>query len=113
MLGVWEGLENFNLGLVENLDDLTSLGESGHSLGDELDTALLGLLLKGIVGLNSLDERLVASTLSDVLDSDVNSLAELVSTMDLSDLNTNGNLGDVEHNTSSTMVELIWHTLVD
>lgn len=113
MLSVWKGLEDFDLGLIEDLDDLSNLGESWHSLGDELDTSLLGLLLQDIVALNSLDERFVASALSNVLNSDVDSLAELLSTVDLGDLNTDGRLGDVEHNTGSSVVELIRHTLVD
>lgn len=31
----------------------------------------------------------------------------------LVDLNTNCSLCNIEHNTSSAMVELVWHTLVD
>jgi hypothetical protein len=113
MLSVWQGLENSNLSLIENLDNLTSLGQSGLSLSDELDTLLLGLLLSGIVGLNSLDECFVASTLADMLNSNVDSLAELVTTVNLSDLNTDRGLGDVENDSSSAMIELVRHTLVD
>ena len=113
MLSVWQGLKDSNLSLIENLDNLTSLGQSGLSLGDKLNTLLLSLLLSGIVGLNSLDECLVASTLANMLNSNVDSLAELVTTMNLGDLNTDRRLGDVENNTSSAMIELVRHTLVD
>lgn len=113
MLSVWEGLEDLNLGLIKNLDNLSGLGEGRHSLGDELDTTLLGLLLQDIVALNSLDESLVASALSNVLNSNVNSLAELLTTVDLGNFNTDSRLGDVEHNTGSAVVELIRHTLVN
>ncbi len=113
MLSVWQGLKDSDLSLFEDLDNLTSLGQSWLSLGDKLDTLLLGLLLGSIVGLNSLDESLVASTLANVLNSNVDSLAELLTTKYLGDLNTDSGLGDVENNTSSAMIELIRHTLVD
>jgi len=113
VLGVWEGLEDSDLGLINDLNSLSLLWESWLSLGDELDTLLLGLLLGGIVGLNSLDESLVASALANVFNSNVDSLAELLTTNNLGDLNTNSNLSDIEDDTSSTMVELVWHTLVD
>ena len=113
MLSVWQGLKDSDLSLIEDLNNLTSLGQSGLSLGDKLHTLLLGLLLSGVVGLNSLDESLVASTLADMLNSNVDSLAELLTTNNLGDLNTDGGLGDVENNTSSAVIELIRHTLVD
>lgn len=90
MLSVWQGFKDSDLSLIENLDNLTSLGQSGLSLSDELNTLLLGLLLSGVVGLNALDESLVASTLADMLNSNVDSLAELLSTVNLGDLNTDG-----------------------
>ena len=113
MLGVWKSLENADLRLVNNSDGLAWLWQNRHTLGLKLDTLLLRLLLSDIVGLNSLDEGLVASTLSNVLDSDVNSLAKLVTTMSFGDFNTNGRLGDVENNAGPSMVELIRHTLVN
>ncbi len=113
MLSVGKGLEDLNLGLVKDLDNLSNLRKSWHSLGDELNTALLGFLLENVVALNSLDESFVASALSNVLNSDVNSLAQLLSAVDLSHLNTNCRLSDVEDNTGSAVVELIRHTLMD
>ncbi len=89
MLSVWEGLEDSDLGLVEDLDDLTLLRGNGDSLGDDLNSLLLGILLGSVVLLDSLNERFVASRLANVFDSDVDSLAELLATMSLGDLNTN------------------------
>ena len=113
MLSVWEGLENTNLGLVEDSDGLSGLGQDWDTLSLKLDTNLLSFLLGQIVGLNSLNECFVASTLANMLNSNVNSLAKLVTTMNLGHLNSDSGLGHVENNTSSTVVELIRHTLVD
>ena len=113
MLSVWESLKDSNIGLVEDLDDLSGLGEDGQTLGHQLDAVLLGLLLRSVVLLDALEECLVASRLAHVLNSNVDALAELVSTMDLGHLNTDGRLGHVENDASSSVVELVGHTLVD
>lgn len=113
MLSVWEGLKDTNVSLVEDLDDLSSLGEDRNTLGDELDPLLLSLLLGGVVLLNSLDESLVTARLSDVLNANVDALAKLLAANDLGDLNTDSGLSHVEHDTGSAVVELVWHTLVD
>lgn len=88
MLSVWEGLKDSNVSLVEDLDDLSSLGENRNTLGDELDPLFFCFLLGGVVLLNSLDESLVTARLSDVLNANVDALAKLLAANDLGDLNT-------------------------
>jgi len=69
-------------------------------------------VLDGVVLLHTLEEVLVTAGTADVLDAAVDTLAELSGSDDLGHLNTDGVLGDVENDTSASVVEVVGHTLV-
>ena len=102
-------------GLLGVLDgnDFAGLGSDGHALGDELETLGLGGVLGGVVLLDALEEGLVAATLADVLDANVDALAELSAADDLRHLHADRVLGHVEHDSRAAVVVLVRHTLVD
>ena len=106
-------LEEGDSVLASDGDNLSGFREEGNSLGHNLFACLLGGVLCSVVFLDPLEEGLVATTLTDVLDSHVNTLAELSATNKLVHLNSNSVLCHVEHYTGSAVVELMGHTLVD
>ena len=65
------------------------------------------------VGENSLSVILTAVGKSEVFNSDVDSLLHDGAVNSLLHLNTDGTWVDVENDTSSTMIVLAWHALVD
>ena len=100
--------------LVLTIGKSVSLSRKNRSsLKVDLNTSLSGDVLSLLVGSLSRDDFLLTLGLSDVLDSDVNSLLDNSSVNLLVDSDSNGGLGQVEDNTSSTMVMLVRHTLVD
>merc|ERR1719362_968756 len=83
------------------------------SLRFNLLACLLGLDLSLIVGLNSLDESESASGFSHMLNTNVDSLLDESSINALVDNDTDGMGSHVENTTSLTVIEFVWHTLVD
>ena len=83
------------------------------SLGLNLLTSGLGVSLEAIVFLDSSLEGLSALTLADVLDSDVNSLGNDFASDLFVDNDSDGVLVHIENLSSLTVVELVWHALVD
>jgi|TARA_B110000305_G_C19297827_1_gene567554 hypothetical protein len=83
------------------------------SLGDNLLSGFLSLNLEGIVGLNSCDESKSALRFSEMVDSNVASLWDDSSVDELVKNDTAGMSGDVENSSGFTVIELVWHTLVD
>jgi len=109
----WVHVDSFtrlSLGWVDNVS-LSWLDRK--SLGDDFLSFLLGGDLKGIVSLDSLDESLSRSGLSDMLNSDTDSLWDDSSVDQFVDNDTDGDSGDVENSSGLTVVELVWHTLMD
>lgn len=85
----------------------------GVTLQVNLLTSLTGGLLGGLVGLDTLNDLLLTLGLADVLNAYMNTLLDDASIDELVHTNTNSGLGNVEDDTSTSMVVLVWHTLVD
>lgn len=101
---------------VVGLVDGKGLGLSGGAgLSSELDNLVLGLGLLSleIVGLDSVKELLSALGVLDVLDSEVDSLLHESVANNLVDDDANSGLGHVVDDSSSAVVELVGHTLLD
>ena len=88
-------------------------GTDGLSLSDNLLSLLLGLDLEGVVLLNSLDEGLSGSGLSDVLNSNMNSLGDDSSIVTLVHNNTDGVGSHIEDSAGFSVVVLVGHTLMN
>jgi len=91
---------------------------SGSGLDvDSLDVnegaGLLGLGDSGVVGDDSVKETLSRLGVSDVLNSEVDSLGDDSSVVLLVDDNTDGLSRDVEHSTGGSVVDLVGHTLLE
>ena len=85
---------------------------SVNSLGVDLFTSSLSFSLLGIVFSHSSLEGLSALTLTNVLDSDVDSLGEDSASNLFVDDNTDGMLIDIKNSSSLSVVELVGHALV-
>jgi hypothetical protein len=88
-------------------------GLDGQALGEDLDALFLGLALLGVVLLDAALERLAALAPTHMLNSDVDSLGDDVSSVLLVDDDTDGVLVHVEHAAGLAVVELVGHALVD
>ena len=86
---------------------------SDLSLGGDSLSILLSLVLQSIVLLNSLDESSFAVRDDYVFSSNVDSLLDESTVDRLEDLNTDGSWVDVENLTSSSVIEVMWQTLLD
>lgn len=86
---------------------------SDLSLGRDFLSSLVSLVLEFIVLLNSLDEGRFAVRDDYVLSSNVNSLLDESSVDGLVDLDTDGSWVHVEDLTGSSVVEVVWETLLD
>ena len=84
-----------------------------HSLGVELDSLCLSLSLLGIILSHSSLEGFSALALSDVLDSDVDSLRNDSASVLFVDDQPNSMLSHIENSSCFSMVEFVGHTLVD
>ena len=83
------------------------------SLGADLFTSLLGFSLQGVVLSNSLLESFSALTQTNVFNSDMNSLGDDSVANSFVDNDTDSLLVDIEDSASLSMVEFVWHALVD
>ena len=106
----WVHVLEATLGWV---NDVGSGWSDWLSLGDNLLSGFLGLNLLCIVGLDSGDESKSALRFSEMVDSDVASLWDDSSVDELVKNDTAGMSGDVENSSGFTVIELVWHTLVD
>jgi hypothetical protein len=89
------------------------LWELWGTLQVDLDTSLAGFIL-GLLVINlSLQNLLLALGLANVFNAHMNTLFKDTSIDKLVDTDTDGRLGNVEDNSSSSVVDLVWHTLVD
>ena len=71
------------------------------------------LFLGSFVLLLTSQNFLLALGCSDVLNTNVDSLLNDASVHKLVDTNSHGTLGNIENNSSASVVSLVWHTLVD
>jgi len=97
--------------LGRNVTSFTGLDR--QSLQDDLDTSLGGFLALASVLLDTVKELLTALGVLDVLNTDVDALLQVTVANALVDNDTNSRLGDVVHNTGTTVVELVGKTLLD
>ena len=106
----WVHVLEATLGWV---NDVGSRWSNWLSLGNDLLSGFLSLNLEDIVGLNSCDESKSALRFSEMVDSNVASLWDDSSVDELVKNDTTGMSGDVENSSGFTVIELVWHTLVD
>ena len=88
-------------------------GEEGDTLSVDLLATLGGLLLEGVVPLDTLDESLTGEGLADVLNADVEALGDNAGVHTLVNNDTNGLPGHVEDSAGLSVVELAGHTALD
>lgn len=94
------------------LAKVASLGELWRTLEVDLVSSLGSLCLGGFVVLDALQDLLLALGFSHVLDADVNALLDDSAIDQLVDTHSDGGLGDVEDDSSASVVALVRHTLV-
>ena len=92
-------------------DGVASTRLGGDSLQEDLLTLVLAL--EGLVALHEVEVLQSALGGLDMLDTDVDSLLDDAVSHLLVHLHTHRGLGDVEHNSSASVVSLEGHTLVD
>ena len=110
----WKRLDGGNLSInTGSLEEVCFLGKLGGTLEVDLDTSLGSLCLGGLIVDDALQNFLLALGLSYVLNTDMNTLLENTSIDKLVDTDTDGRLGNVEDNSSASMVTLVRHTLVN
>ena len=85
----------------------------GVTLEVDLFSTLTSGLLGSLVGLDTGDDLLLALGRTDVLNTNMDTLLKDASVNVLVHTNTDGGLGDVENDTGTSVVVLVWHTLVN
>ena len=93
--------------------EICGLWKDWSTLQVDLNTSRASEVLSGLVLDLSLKDFLLALGLADVLNTDMDTLLKNTSINELVDTNTDSRLGHVEDNSSSSVVTLVWHTLVD
>jgi len=93
--------------------EVSFLGGLSLTLQVHLFTSLASSLLGSLVGLDTLNNFLLTLGLTDVFNSDMDTLLKNTPVDKLVHTNTNGGLGHIENNTSTSVVVLVRHTLVD
>ncbi len=110
----WKRLDSGdNTVLSGLLKEVPSLGELGSPLQVDLFSGLAGFLLCSLVGYLTGKNLLLALGLADVLNANVDTLLKDTSIDKLVYTYPNSRLGYVEHDSGTSVVMLVWHTLVD
>ena len=99
--------------ISSSLQEVSLLGKLGCTLEVYLDSRLRGFGLGSLILLLSLQDFLLALGLPHVLDTNMNTLFNNSSIDYLVDTHTHSRLGDVENDSSSSVVSLVGHALVD
>ena len=99
-------------GVVLDGDDTSLTGLSGLALEVDVLALLLGLTLLGGVRLDAVQELLSALGVTDVLDTDVDTLLEVAAVDDLVADDTDTTGGNVVDDTGLAVVELVGETLL-
>ena len=101
------------LGVTRRFQKVSLLGKLGCSLQIDLDTGLGGFRLGLFVIDLALEDFLLALGVTDVLDSNMNTLFDDASVDQLVDTDSDSRLGDIEDDSGASVVSLVGHTLVD
>lgn len=102
-----------NTVLSSSLKEVSSLGLKRLTLEVNLYSSLLGLNFGKLVGNLAGDDFLLTGRLPDVLNAYMDTLLKDASVDGLVDTNSNGRLGNVENDTSTSVVVLERHTLMN
>ena len=106
-------LNGGELGVTRRFQKVSLLWQLWCSLKVDLDTSLGGFGLGLFVVDLALKDFLLALGVTNVLNSDMNTLFDDASVDQLVDTDSNSGLGDVEDNSGASVVSLVGHTLVD
>lgn len=110
----WKRLDRSDFTIISgSLEEVSILWKLGSSLKIHLDSSLCGFSLGSFVVLLSLQDFLLALGWSDVLNANMNTLFDNSSIDQLVDTYTDGRLRNIEDDSSSSVVSLVGHTLVD
>jgi len=83
------------------------------SLDIDVGASGLGVLDGSVVSNNTVEETLTRFGVLDVFNTDIDTFWDDTSTNLLVDDDTDGSLGNVENTSSGTVVDLVWHTLLE
>jgi len=106
-------LNGGELGVTRRFQKVSFLWQLGCSLQVDLDTSLGGFGLGLFVVDLALKDFLLALGVTDMFNSDMNTLFDDASIDQLVDTDSDGGLGDIEDNSGASVVSLVGHTLVD
>ena len=93
-----------------SIDNVLGSGLLGNTLGVDFDAFGLSFLLGLVVGVDAVDESLAGSGLTDVLNTEMETLGDNAAIDALVDNDTNGVPGNIEDLAGLTLVELVGHT---
>merc|ERR1712117_45849 len=109
---VWDWSDKLFAGLL-SLDNMSFSWLDWDPLQDWLVFVVKVSLSGGFVLVDSVEEAQSRLGVLDVLNSEVDSLGNDVSSDSFVDDDTDGVLGDVVNSTGLTVVDFVWHTLLD
>lgn len=106
----WKRLNGSNFSTIKVV---SFLWKHRSTLEVDLVSRLACFFLGGFIFLFTSNNFLLALGRSNVFNADMNTLFNNASIDKLVDTNTDRRLCNVEHNSSSSVVKLVWHTLVN
>jgi len=110
LVGNWADELWFN---SKRFDEVSLTRLCGHTLKLNLYSASLGFLSLSLVFVDTLDEGGSRLGVLHVLNADVDALGDDAALDTLVDNDANGMLGHVEDTSGLSMVDFVWHTLLD
>jgi len=109
---VWDWSNSFWL-FSEEFDGMSFTWLLIDSLDIDVGASGLGVLDGSVVSNNTVEETLTRFGVLDVFNADIDTFWDDTSTNLLVDDDTDGSLGNVENTSSGTVVDLVWHTLLE